>query len=184
MGKRGLGNSCQSNPGNSASWREAGDWYTAESSSQASQAAEEFQHASFGELRLSIFGFASRIEAFQPDRLGPSHRTITSGIIPRHAKTVVPVNHPAARGYMIHKDSSLGCACSTAGKDKVYDQSKRILCTLNAPGKPMVIESRKVNCGRPLMAVTEMTDGGHWVCFGPQRQGFRLEIRRRSCMGS
>ena len=40
----------------SASWRED-DRYTADSNSQASAAAEEFQHASFGDLRLSSFGF-------------------------------------------------------------------------------------------------------------------------------
>ena len=46
-----------------ASWRED-HWYTADSSAQASAAAEEFQHASFGELRLSNFGFAKHIESF------------------------------------------------------------------------------------------------------------------------
>ena len=43
----------------------------------------------------------------------------------------------------------------------------------------MAIESRKVNCRRPLMAVTEMTDCGRWVCFGPQRQGFSFDPRTR-----
>ena len=105
-----------------------------------------------------------------------SHRTITFGIASAACKTVVPANHPAARGYLIHKDSCLGCAYSSAGKDKVYDPGKRILCTSDASGKPMVIESRKVNC-RPLMAVTEMTDCGRWVCFGPQRQGFSFDPR-------
>ena len=41
----------------------------------------------------------------------------------------------------------------------------------------MVIESRKVNCRRPLMAVTEMTDCGRWVWFGPQRQVFSFGPR-------
>ena len=27
------------------------------------------------------------------------------------------------------------------------------------------------------MAVIEMTDGGRWVCFGPQRQGFSFDPR-------
>ena len=54
---------------------------------------------------------------------------------------------------------------------------KRILCTLDETGKPMAIESRKVDCRRPLMAVTEMTDCGRWVCFGPQRQGFSFDPR-------
>ena len=69
------------------------------------------------------------------------------------------------------------CAYRTAVRDKVYDQGKRILCTLDGTGKPMAIESRKVNCRRPLMAVTEMTDCGRWVCFGPQRHGFSFDPR-------
>ena len=59
----------------------------------------------------------------------------------------------------------------------MYDQGKRIMCTLDETGKPMAIESRKVDCRRPLMAVTEMTDCGRWVCFGPQRQGFSFDPR-------
>ena len=55
---------------------------------------------------------------------------LTFGIDTVACKTVVPANHPAARGYLVHKDSLLGCAYSTAGRDKVYDQGKRILCTL------------------------------------------------------
>ena len=77
-------------------------------------------------------------------------------------------------GHLVQKDSLLGCAYSTAGRDKVYDQGKRILCTLDGTGEPMAIESRKVNCRRPLMAVTEMTDCGRWVfSLDHQRQGFR-----------
>ena len=41
----------------------------------------------------------------------------------------------------------------------------------------MTIESREVDCRRPLMAVTEMTDCGRWVSFGPQRQGFSFDPR-------
>ena len=80
-------------------------------------------------------------------------------------------------GIWSTKDSLLGCAYSTAGRDKVYDQGKRILCTLDETGKPEAIESRKVNCRRPLMAVTEMTDCGRWVCFGQQRQGCSFDPR-------
>ena len=47
---------------------------------------------------------------------------MTFGIDTAACKTVVPANHPAARGYLVHKDSLLGCAYSTAGRDKVYDQ--------------------------------------------------------------
>ena len=97
-------------------------------------------------------------------------------LIPQHAKPV-PTNHPAAGGYLVHKGSLLGCAYSTAGRDKVYDQGKRILCTFDETGKPMATESTKVDCRRPLMAVTEMTDCGRWVCFGHQRQGFSFDPR-------
>ena len=41
----------------------------------------------------------------------------------------------------------------------------------------MAIESRKVNCRRPIMAVIEMTDCDRWVCFGPQRHGFSFDPR-------
>ena len=51
-----------------ASWRDD-DWYTADSISQTSAAAEEFQHASVGDLRLSNLGFVKHIESFQHDRL-------------------------------------------------------------------------------------------------------------------
>ena len=90
--------SCQTDA-DSASWREADDWYTAESSSQASAAAEEFQHASFVELRLSNFGFASHIESFQPDRLDSSQRTITFFTDTAGCKTVVLARDRAARLY-------------------------------------------------------------------------------------
>ena len=157
-----------------ASWRDD-DWYTTDSNSQTSAAAaEEFQSASVGDLRLWNLGYVKRIESFQHDRLDPLQRSITFGIDTAACKTVVPTNHPATRGYLVHKDSLLGCAYSTAGRDKVYDQGKRILCTLDETGEPMAIESRKVDCRRPLMAVTEMTDCGGWVCFQPQRQGFQF----------
>ena len=64
-----------------------------------------------------ILGFVKHIESFQHDRLDPSQRTITFGIDTAACKTVVPANHPAARGYLVHKDSLLGCAYSTVGRD-------------------------------------------------------------------
>ena len=53
------------NKADTASWRDD-DWYTADSISQTS-AAEEFQHASVGDLRLSNLGFVKDIESFQHD---------------------------------------------------------------------------------------------------------------------
>ena len=163
---------------NSASWREAYNWYTAEPSSQASAAAEEIQHASFGELRLSNFGFASRIEAFQLDQLDPSQRTITFGIGTAACKNCCSCQSPCgARVLYSQRFFTRMCVQHCRQRQSVRPRRERILCTLDASGKPMVIESRKVNCRRPMTAVTEMTDCGRWVCFGPQRQGFSFDPR-------
>ena len=70
-----------------ASWRD-GDWSTADSNSQTLAAAEEFQHASNGDLRLSNLGFVAHTESFLHDRLDPSQRTITFGIDTAACKTV------------------------------------------------------------------------------------------------
>ena len=45
---------------------------------------------------------------------------------------------------------------------KIKYMTKIILYFLDASGKSMVIESRKVNYRRSLMTVTEMTDSGRW----------------------
>ena len=108
-----------------ARWRED-DWYTADSNSRIPAVAEEFQHAAIGDLRLSNLGFVKHIESFQCDPLDPSQRTVTFGIDTAACKTLVVANHLAARRYLVHKDSPLGCAYSTACRDKVYDQGKRI----------------------------------------------------------
>ena len=137
-GQVGLGNNSEQSwnaEAHTSSWQDD-DWYTADPNSQTSAAAEEFQHASICDLRHSNLGFAKHIESVQSDRLDLSQRTITFGIDTAACKTVVPANHPATRGYLIQKDSLLRCAYSTAGRDKVYDQGKRILCTLDGTGKP------------------------------------------------
>ena len=84
-----------------------------------------------------IWVLSNTLNLLQHDRLDPSQRTITFGIDTAACKTVVPAKHPAARGYLVHKDSQLGCAYSTAGREKVYDQGKRVLCTLDGTGKPV-----------------------------------------------
>ena len=91
------------------SWRDD-DWFTADSVSHILAAAEEFQHASVGDLRLSNLDFVKHIESFQHERLDLSRRTITFGIDTAGCKTVVLANHPAACESLVHKDSLLGCA--------------------------------------------------------------------------
>ena len=118
-------------------------------------------------LRLSTLGFAKHMESFQLDRLDLSQRIITVGFDTAACKIVVPANHFAAHEFLVLKDFLLGCAHSTIGQDKVYDQGKRILCTLDGTRNPMAVESSKVNSGH---------DGcGRRVCFGPQRQGFSFD---------
>ena len=67
------------------------DWYTAGSNSQTSAAAEEFQHASIGDLRLSNLGFGKHIESFQHDRLDPSQRTITFSVFAAAKLLFLPI---------------------------------------------------------------------------------------------
>ena len=104
----------------SASWREADDWYTAESSSQASAAAEEYFNMLLSvncDFRILVLLVTSNL--FSVNYLfDPSQRTITLGIDTAACKTVVPAHHSAARGYLIHKDYSLVCSYCTAGRDK------------------------------------------------------------------
>ena len=95
-----------------------------------------------------IWEFDKHIESFQHNRLDPSQRTITFGIGTAACKTVL------CSTWIFGPQRFTTCAYSTAGRDKVYDQGKRILCTLHGTGKPMATESRKVNCRRPLIAVT------------------------------
>ena len=102
-------------------------------------------------------------------RTDRSHRAITFGIDTAACRTVVPANHPAARGYRLHKDAESGAAYSTAGKSLVYDEGRRVLVAKQSSGEPMSIDSRQARVRRPLMAVKPMTEQGQWVCFGPDR---------------
>ena len=129
-----------------ASWRD--DWHTTDSKCQTSAAAEEFQHASIGDLRLSNFQFCqtNTLNLFNlTDRIFHSELSHLV-LIPLH---------------VLYLDVRTALQAET-----------KFSCTLDRTGKPMAIESRKVNCRRPLMSVTEMTDCRRWVCSGPQRQGF------------
>ena len=105
-----------------ASWHD-GDWYIADSNSQTS-AAEEFQRVSVGDLRLSNLGFVKHIESVQQDRLDPSQRTITFGIGTAACITVVPGNHLAARGYLVHTDSYLDVRTALQAETKCMTKER------------------------------------------------------------
>ena len=90
-------------------------------------------------------------------------------MIPQRAKLLfLPITLQHV-GIWSTKIQYLYVRAALQAETKVYDQVQRILCTLDETGKPMAI----VNC-RPLMAVTEMTDCGRWVCFGPQKARFQF----------
>ena len=125
-----------------------------------------------------ILSFVKQVESFQHERLDPSQRTITFGIDTAACKTVVLADHRAARGYLVHKDSLLGCAYSTVGRDKV----KCMIQERRSFAPQMRQESQWPS--RAQGQLSTLLDGGHqddscgrWVCFGSRRQGFRHDPR-------
>ena len=111
----------------------------------------------------------------RPDQ---SNRKITFGVDTAACRTVVPGNHPAAKGYRVHWDSGAGVPYSTAGKSVVWDEGRRLLAK-QATGEPIMIGSRQAPVRRPLMAVKPMTAQGQWVCFGPERAfAYKIETGR------
>ena len=112
-------------------------------------------------------------------RTDQSNRKITFGVDTAARRTVVPGNHPAARGYRVHWDSGAGVPYSTAGKSMVWDEGRRPLVAKQATGEPIMIESGQATVRRPLMAVKPMTAQGQWVCFGPDRAfAYKIETGR------
>ena len=113
------------------------------------------------------------------ERTEESNRKITFGVDTAACRTVVPGNHPAARGYRGHWDSGAGVPYSTAGKSMVWDEGRRLLVAKQATGEPIMIESRQGTVRRPLMAVKPMTAQGQWVFFGPDRAfAYKIETGR------
>ena len=77
--------------------------------------------------------------------------------------------HPATRGYRCHWDAEARVQYSTAGKSVVWDEGRRLLVSKDTKGKLTTIESQQAEVRRPLLAVKQVTQQGHWVCFGPDR---------------
>ena len=103
----------------------------------------------------------------------PSHLAL----IPFHAKQLfLPIIQQRV-GIRFTKNLYLDAGTALQVETKCIIKEREFCALLDRSGKPTVIESRKVNCRRPVMAVTEMTDCGRWVCFGPQRQGFSFDPR-------
>ena len=117
-----------------ASWRED-DWYTADSNSQASAA-------------LLLVNCDFRILVL-PDTLNLF--SLTDWILRSELSHLVLIQ--------LHANC---CSCQSPCCTWIFDSHRH--CTalqtetcLDGTGKPMVIESRKINCRRPLMVVIEMT---------------------------
>ena len=140
-------------------WTKAGQ---AQGSAQKEGAnLEQLGGLSFCELGLEMAGTAERDD--------PTDREITFGVDTAACKTVVPSKHPAARGYVVHRDSLTGTEYTTAGTSTVKDEGKRVLCAQGDGPEPLVIPSRKAPCRRPLLAVKDLTNKGQWVVFGPTK---------------
>ena len=90
-------------------------------------------------------------------RTDQTNRTITFGVDTAACRTVVPGNHPAARGCRVHWDPGAGVPYFTAGKSVVWDEGRRLLVAKQATGEPVMIESRQATVRRPLMAVKPVT---------------------------
>jgi hypothetical protein len=102
------------------------------------------------------------------DRVDGSRREIEFTVDSGACRTVVPRDHPAVRGYRVHKDSTTGVSYGTAAKHgkKIVDEGKRILQTkTNGAGVPQRLNTRKADVGKALLAVCEMVDAKHTVLF-------------------
>ena len=148
------------------SWHESWAWGESEWNTDA-------ESPNLSSMFLSSFENAE-LNVWVGERDDPTSRSITFRVDSGADKTVVPPSHPAVRGYRLHHDGRTGAAYSTAGKETIYDEGRRVLVGQDQTGQPgpILVDSRQAKCRRPLMAVSEMNKRGNWVCFGPERQGF------------
>ena len=105
-----------------------------------------------------------RLNSVWDDRRDTNNRSIRFCVDSGASRTVVPVDHPAARGYKTHYDLLTGSTYVTAGKRWIWDEGKRILCA-KGPKGPLVLNTRKCACRQPLMSVIEMIDHNQWIVF-------------------
>jgi hypothetical protein len=106
--------------------------------------------------------------AVDDDRVDDTDREITFTVDSGACKTVVPLDHPAVRGYRVHKDATTGVSYGTAMKNgkKILDEGKRVLQTkVNGAGVPQRLDTRKADVSKPLLAVCQMVDANHTVLF-------------------
>ena len=98
-------------------------------------------------------------------------------LIPQHAKLLfLPITLQHV-GIWSTKTPNLDVRTALQAVTKCMTKERGSCAPWMRPESQWAIESNKVNCRRPLLAVTETTDCGRWVCFGPQRQGFSFDPR-------
>ena len=108
---------------NSASWETPNEWTSTASSSQQAAPTTGGSIQMLGGLDFCAVEKWdwNCMEAINV-RTDQSNRKITFGVDTAACRTVVPGNHPAARGHRVHWDSGAGVPCSTAGKSMVWDE--------------------------------------------------------------
>jgi hypothetical protein len=97
-----------------------------------------------------------------------SEREIAFTVDSAACRTVVPLDHPAARGYKVHRDGGTGQAYGTAkkGGPKIIDMGQRVLQTKVVGSEaPKRLHTRKADVQKPLLAVCDLVDRGHSVLF-------------------
>jgi hypothetical protein len=117
---------------------------------------------------LGGFSLCQLCAVSDDDRVDDSDREITFTVDSGACVTVVPLDHPAARGYRVHQDGKSGATYGTAmkGGKKIVDQGKRVLQTkVVGSGLPMRLDTRKADVSKPLLAVCQMVDANHTVLF-------------------
>ena len=102
---------------NSTSWETPNEWTSTASSSQQAAPNTGGSIQMLGGLDLCAVEKCDRNTMKTTNvRTDQSNRKITFGVDTAACRTVVPGNHPAARGYRVHWDSEAGVPYSIAGK--------------------------------------------------------------------
>ena len=98
------------------------------------------------------------------ERQDPTDRHIVFNVDSGASKTVVKKSNTAVRGYTIHNDSQTGVPYSTAGKQQIQDEGKRVL-QIKAPSgeKPWRMNTRVAEVRNSLLSPSEMAKCGHDV---------------------
>ena len=141
------------------------EWPEEAGGGDAADGEEAGDIGGFSLCQLCVVGGTMTSQQLRQDG---SEREITFTVDSAACRTVVPLDHPAARGYKVHKDGFTGQAYGTAkrGGPKIYDMGQRVLQTRVSGGAaPRRLHTRKADVQKPLLAVCDLVDRGHSVVF-------------------